>query len=163
MAGGKITITREETDALTRKFTILTTVFIALFIFGTLLVLAMKKFTLIDAVVYNLEALAFMVHEPAGFLKAFQIFMSIIGGFLIWWVLWNLFDLVFDDSFMDYLTDVKIHERLKHMKNHYVIVGGGKVGDELANRLASEQKQFVIIEPDPERVKSLKGEKFTVI
>lgn len=49
------------------------------------------------------------------------------------------------------------------MKNHFIIVGGGRVGDALANRLASEKKQFIIIEKDPEKVKVLKAEKFIVI
>jgi voltage-gated potassium channel len=160
---GKPRLTKEATEALTRKFTILISVLAALFIFATLLVMALKKYSIMQSVIYNLEALAFMIHEPSGILRAFQIFMAIIGGFILWWVLWSLFDVVVEDSFMDYIQEVKIHKRLKKMKNHYVIAGGGKVGDGLANRLTLEKKQFVIIESDPERIKTLKIEKFNVV
>jgi voltage-gated potassium channel len=156
-------ITKEESAELTRKFKIFLVLSICLFLFSTIIVMLVKGHNLADSIIYTLEALSFMIHEEAGFMRGFQIFMATFGGFLIWWILWSLFDVVFESNFSDYLNELKIHKRLKKMKNHFIIVGGGRVGEELANSLASEKKQFVIMEKNPERIKLLKSEKFTVI
>lgn len=49
------------------------------------------------------------------------------------------------------------------MKNHIIIVGGGRVGSEIALNLQNKKKKFVIIEQNSEVVKSLKKKKFMVI
>jgi len=156
-------ISKEEGAELTKKFKIFLYLTLSLFLFSTIVVMIVKKYTLTGSIIYTFEALSFMIHGETGFMKAFQIFMATFGGFLIWWILWSFFDVVFDADFNEYVSNIKINKRLKKMKNHFIIVGGGRVGDELANRLFLEKKQFVIIEKDLERIKILKAEKFVVI
>lgn len=156
-------MTKEESAELTRKLKIFLVLAIALFLVSTILTMIVKKYTFSDSIVYTLEALSFMIEEESGFMRGFQIFMATFGGFLVWWILWSLFDVIFEANFTEYLFDIKIHKRLKKMKNHFIIVGGGRVGDGVANRLALDKKQFVIIEKDIERIKSLKKEKFVVV
>jgi voltage-gated potassium channel len=153
----------DDSAEFTRKFRIFLTLSISLFVVSTLVVAAVKHYSLGDSIVYSLEALAFMIHEESGFMRGFQIFMATFGGFLLWWILWSLFDVIFESSFTEYLFEIKTHKRLKKMKNHYIIVGGGRVGDGLANRLSLEKKEFIIIEKDAQRLKDLKKEKFIVI
>jgi Trk K+ transport system NAD-binding subunit len=49
------------------------------------------------------------------------------------------------------------------MKNHYVIAGGGRVGEEIARELDKLNKKFVIIEKDPAKVLKLRKKKYIVI
>jgi voltage-gated potassium channel len=156
-------ISKEESEELTRKLKIFLILAISLFLFSVIIVMIVKKHDLLASIIYTLESLSFMIHEESGFMRGFQIFMATFGGFLVWWVLWSLFDVIFESSFSEYLFEIKIHKRLKKMKNHFIIVGGGRVGDGLANRLSLEKKQFVIIENNPEKLKLLKKEKFTVV
>lgn len=163
MSRGNQIITKEEGEEFTRKFKIFLILTFLLFLFSTVVVMIVKKYTLTGSIVYTFEALAFMIHEEAGFMKGFQIFMATFGGFLVWWILWSLFDVLFEEEFTSYITNIKLNKRLKKMKDHFIIVGGGRVGDGVANRLFLEKKQFVIIEKDSERIKSLKKEKFVVV
>lgn len=49
------------------------------------------------------------------------------------------------------------------MKNHYIIAGGGKVGDEIARSLTKQKKHHVIIDKDMSRVKILRKEGYKAI
>ena len=109
-------ITKESTAELTRKFKIFLILAISLLVLSTALTMIVKKHTFTESVVYTLEALSFMIHEDSGFMKGFQIFMATFGGFLVWWILWSLFDVIFESDFREYLFEIKTHKRLKKMK-----------------------------------------------
>jgi hypothetical protein len=47
--------------------------------------------------------------------------------------------------------------------DHYIIVGGGRVGEEIAHDLTKVKKRFVIIEKDPIKVSKLKKKGYLVI
>jgi voltage-gated potassium channel len=156
-------IGKENTKNISRKLTIFFILFVLLFVFGTITVMIIKGYSISASITYTVEALAFIFHDETGLAKSFEMFMAIFGVFLLWWILWSLFDIIIETDFVEYVRDIKIRQRLKKMKDHYVIVGGGVVGDELANRLRFEKKQLLIVEKDKARVDFLKSEGFNVI
>lgn len=125
-------MTRGETkdaDDFPKRLKIFATLFILLIAFGTLTTLIIKELSFKESVDYTFETLAFMFHEEQGPAKYLEIFMAIFGVFLIWWILWSVFDTIFEKGFKDYMHTLNILKRLKKMKNHYIIAGGGRVGD----------------------------------
>ena len=49
------------------------------------------------------------------------------------------------------------------MINHSIIVGGGRVGEEVARVLSQRKKSFLVVESDPKVAASLKKKKYPVI
>ena len=52
---------------------------------------------------------------------------------------------------------------MESMKNHIIIVGGGRVGEEIAQNLAKKKKDFIIIESDPKATACLRKSKYVFI
>lgn len=153
----------KESEDFPRKLKIFAFLFILLISFGTITTALIKNLSFKESVDYTFETLAFMFHEEEGPAKYLEIFMAIFGVFLIWWILWSVFDTVFEKSFKDYLHTLDTLKRLKKMKNHYVIAGGGRVGDEIAKKLFKQKKQFIIIEKEPSKIKLLRKEGFKAL
>lgn len=117
-----------------------------------------------DSFVKTLETLAFLFHPGGGgILRAFNLFLSLFGVILIWWTLWGIFDLLLDGNLSKYLKIRSHLSRLKRMKNHYVIAGGGRVGQEIARKLKEEKKDSIIIERDDSTVERLKRAGFLAV
>ena len=136
---------------------------IALFLFGTIGFVFLNNISINDAFVMTLESLAFMFHEDMGVTKFFEIFIALFGGFLFWWALWSIFDILVGGSLGDYIHAIRFSGRLKSMKNHYIVAGWGRVGEEIAKRLSAKKCDYVIIEKDRNKVKKIRKEKMNVI
>lgn len=111
----------------------------------------------------TLETLAFMFHFESGFGKALEIFLAIFGVFLIWWILWGLFDMLLEGNLSEYLKISDYLNKMKKMRNHYIIAGGGRVGEEIARKLSLDKKQYIVIEKDETKVNALKKKGFFAI
>lgn len=136
---------------------------IALLAFGTLGFVFLKNLPINEAFIRTTESFAFMFQEQAGPGKALEIFLSLFGVFMIWWVLWSFFDMLLEGKFSEYLKAKKFVNKLRKMKNHYIVAGGGRVGEEVAKNLAKENKEYVIIEKDDAAIARLRKRGFFVI
>ncbi len=119
--------------------------------------------TFLDSFLMTFETLAFMFHSSSGVGKLLEIFLAIFGVFLIWWVLWGVFDMLLEGSFSEYLKISKFLNRLKKMKNHYIIAGGGRVGEDIALTFLKDKTEYVIIEKDAVVFSNLKKKSFIAI
>jgi hypothetical protein len=79
----------------------------------------------INACFYRTTAtLAFMFHDETTIYERYmEMFLSIIGVFLIWWVLWSFADMVLDGNLRKYLKSRFYSFKIKMMNNHIIIVG----------------------------------------
>src|SRR5436190_767719 len=50
----------------------------------------------------------------------------------------------------------RMKHRIDHLKDHYIICGYGRVGQQIVKELVSEKEHFVIIEREEEKLKSAK-------
>jgi len=112
-----------------------------------------------DSFIMTLESLAFMFHEYPGFVKFWEIFLAIFGVFLIWWILWGIFDMLLEGNLSEYLKISKYLKKLKKMRNHYIIAGGGRVGEDIALHFCDNNKECIIIEKDEQVASKLKRNK----
>jgi len=120
--------------------------------------------SLSESFVMTFETFVFIIHpDSSPIVKALSIFLSLFGLTLIWWTLWSIFDLLLEGNLSKYLKIRSHLSILKKMKNHYIIAGGGRVGEEIAQKLKAEKKEHVIIEKDDEVVSRLKKAGFLAV
>lgn len=146
-----------------RRIMIFIILLASLLILGTISAKIYYKASLHDSFIMTLESLAFMFHDSPGFGKIMDIFLSIFGVFLIWWILWGTFDMLLEGSFSEYLKISSFFNKLKKMRNHYIIAGGGRVGEDIALHLSKLKKEYILVEKDIKVVSKLKGKNLLVI
>jgi voltage-gated potassium channel len=112
----------------------------------------------------TMKTLAFMFEDESTNSERFlEIFLAIFGVFIIWWVLWSVADMLLDGNLVKYIKREIHNMKMNKMKNHTIIVGGGRVGEEIALVLKTNNKDFVIIDNDTKVVNELKQKDYTVI
>jgi voltage-gated potassium channel len=134
-----------------------------LLLFGAIGFKFLENLTFTEAIIRTLQTMAFMFEAESGLAKGLEVFLALYGVFLVWWVLWGISDMFLDGRVSEYLKIQKYFSRLKKMANHYVIAGGGRVGEEIAKSLAKDNKDVVIIEKDPAKAEKLRKKNFLVI
>jgi voltage-gated potassium channel len=75
-------------------------------------------------------------------------------------------------SVAEYLLDTDVNEQLKRrrtrrmirkMENHFILCGFGRVGHSTAETLQEDQRQFVVIEKDPEQISLIREQEWVVL
>ncbi len=154
----------KEIDEFPRRIKIFFFVIVFLVLFGTVMFTIITQSSLEDNAFRTIQTLAFIFSdESTMFERLIEIFLAIVGVFLVWWVLWSVADMLLDGNLQKYLKTKIYSFIVSNMNNHIIIVGGGRVGNEIAHNLQLKNKKFVVIENDKEVVKSLKRKKFVVV
>lgn len=73
-----------------------------------------------------------------------------------------MFDFLFEGKLTEYLKELKFLKKLEKMDNHYVICGGGRVGERVAEELHRKSIPYIVIEKDELIASKLKKRGFTV-
>ena len=120
-------------------------------------------FSLKDSFMMTLESLSFMFRTDSGAAKVLEILLAIFGVITLGWILTNFLEIFTSGSFTEYLKTSLLLSNMKKMRNHYIIAGGGRVGEEIASKLRKTKKQYIIIEKDSNKVEKLKKRGFNVI
>jgi len=152
----------KEASEFPRRLKIFVIIFALLISFGTLSFKFIKGISLQESLIRTLETLAFMFHEESGATRFLEVFLAIVGVFLIWWILWSIADMLIDRRLSEYLKIRKFINMLKKMRNHYVIAGGGRFGEELAKKFSEKGESYIIIEKDEKRAPILEKKGFVV-
>jgi voltage-gated potassium channel len=149
----------EDFNELPNKFKLFFWLILLLFGFGTIAFSLILKISFLDGFIYTLESLAFIFHEGNIIIYYFEIFLALFGVFMVWWILWNIFDIIFTAQFLDFIFSKITYMRLIKMKNHIIIIGGGLTGETIAKMLKERKQDYIIIEKDIERIRKLRKEK----
>jgi voltage-gated potassium channel len=153
----------ENFEDLAKKLRTFALLFVALVVFGTVGFMIVLHISIGNALMYTLETITLMHSEVDPATKYLQFFLAAIGAIMFWWIIWSLLDTIFNEGFFDFLHVYDLERRLLHMKNHIIIAGGGRVGEEIAARLHKSKHHYVIIEADAKKVKELRAEKHQVL
>lgn len=154
----------KEIDEFPRRIKIFFFIIVFLLLFGTISFNLITSASLEDSFFRTLQTLAFMFSEESNLIeRLLEIFLAIVGVFLIWWVLWSVADMLIDKNLQRYLNTKINNFKVKNMKNHIIIVGGGKTGNEIAHNLFKENKKFIIIENETNVISNLKRKKYLVV
>jgi len=115
-----------------------------------------RKVGLYEGLIYTFDTLVFLPpSNPVGIEKGLQIFIMLFGVFVFWFVLWTSLDFAIEGKFEDYFKKVNAMKRAKKMQNHYIICGGGRVGENIAEMLKEKKEKYIIVEREEEVVNSL--------
>lgn len=134
-----------------------------LLIFGTLSFKFLQDISFRDAFVMTLEILIFQSQDLFGVSRVLEIFLQLFGVILIWWASWSMFDIIWMGNLSEYLKIRGFLSKLEKMRKHYIIAGGGRVGEEIARGLAKANKKYIIIEKDELKLNKLKKKGFFAI
>ena len=147
-----------------RRLKIFFWVIISLLFMGTLGFRIISEETLNSAFYRTISTLAFMFQSDTSLPeRLIEIFLAIVGVFLIWWVLWSIADMLLDGNLRKYLKIKYYSSKLSQMKNHIIVVGGGRVGEEVSKVLTLKKKSFVAIESDPKVAAYLRKKGYLVL
>tara|TARA_Y100000034_G_C6905945_1_gene420369 strand:+ start:71 stop:880 length:810 start_codon:yes stop_codon:yes gene_type:complete len=85
------------------------------------------------------------------------------GEVLAFYVFYVLIEFMISGEFNKKLGGVKNRSQMKNLKNHYIVCGGGRVGQHVAEKLKDDGKAVVVVDKDDLKVERLKNEGFHVI
>lgn len=117
-----------------------------------------------EGLIQTIETLAFQnekLHSFGG--KMLQFMLSVVGLFIIWFVLWTTLDLVLEGKFKEYFSEVKKMTDISKLENHYIICGAGRVGIHIAKMLAIEKKPLVLIDQHEADIENAKKRGFLAL
>ena len=92
-------------------------------------------------------------------LSVFYLITAFISIGIIYFIIENLIIILLKTD----LYDIAAFIKMKQLKNHYIIIGGGEVGLHAANELLEDNKKFVIIEQNEKLVTDIKKKGHLVI
>ncbi len=146
----------EESFKIKKQLRVLITLFILIFILGTLGFMLSEKLDIKDSFILTAETLALIHNQKLiGSSRVVEIFLLIFGVTFIWFALWTTMNLALEGQFTKYFFEVKNMDKIKKLKNHYIICGAGRVGENIAKILKSKGKDFVLLEKDQEVFKEM--------
>jgi voltage-gated potassium channel len=135
----------------------------SLFLIGSFGFMWIEKISFSLGFVRTIESLAFIFKETSGLGRSLEVLLAVFGVFLVWWILWTIADLVFEGKISEYLKVSRYKSILMNLHHHYIIAGGGRVGEEIARDLVRLNKKTAIIEKDPLKVSKLRKKGYIVI
>lgn len=154
----------KEIEEFPRRLKIFLIVVVCLLTIGSLGFLIIDKSSFNESFFRTIQTLAFIFEdEPSIPERLLEVFLAIVGVFLIWWVLWSIADMLLDGNLGKYLKTRLDNVKLDEMENHTIIAGGGRVGEEVAKILSSKKEKFVLTDVDSVIVNSLRKNKYLVI
>ncbi len=116
-----------------------------------------------QAFVKTIEILSFSHEgEILGTSKLIKILLSLFGVIFFWIALWESFDIAVESHFINNFGEARVMNKIKKLKNHYIICGGGRVGYHIAELLKNQNKKYVIIEKDEFTINQLRKKGFSV-
>ncbi len=89
--------------------------------------------------------------------------VSLLGYVTQFYILYVILEFVLEGKFRSIFTEVKTLKMVNKMKNHFIICGGGRVGQHVADELIKFKKSYVILEANEQRFKELKRKSYIVI
>ncbi len=117
-----------------------------------------------------LLSLSFATHIEPGTLsnaqlgtKAVFVTLAFAGEVLAFYVFYVMIEFMLSGEFNKKLGGVKNMTLVKHLKNHVIVCGGGRVGSNVCMKLKYGKKGLVVIDNDDSRVESLKRAGFHAI
>jgi voltage-gated potassium channel len=154
----------KELDEFPRRIKIFLWVIGCLLVIGTVGFKVLDKVKFKDAFFRTLQTLAFIFEEtPTISERLLEIFLAIVGVFLVWWVLWSVADMLIDGNLRKYLKSKVYKIRLMEKKDHVIIAGGGRVGEEVARILSEKKEKFVMTDVDMKVAEELRKKGYAVV
>lgn len=129
---------------------------VATAVIGTLGYIIIEGWGLLDAVymtVIVLTTIGFAETRPlddAG--RIFTIFLAVFGVGAIFYTLLSVFQFLIEGEFADILGVQRMKSQIQALKDHFILCGYGRVGEEIAREFLDRDVAFVVIDNNDEAV-----------
>ncbi|MFA6989245.1 MAG: potassium channel family protein, partial [Candidatus Gastranaerophilaceae bacterium] len=128
--------------------------FLVLIIIGVISYMKIEGWSLLDALFMSVETLTTVgfgfVHELSVKGKIFTIIYIIFGVTLFLYFAAEFAQHIFMANFEGKIKKKNMENKLKQLKNHFIICGYGRTGMEIASQLKNNKIEFAVIDSDPE-------------
>jgi voltage-gated potassium channel len=126
---------------------------------GTAGYMTLEGWTFLDSAymtVITLASVGFMeVHELSSAGRVFTIFLIMVGLGTLLYVISTVTAFVVEGELRDILRRRRMEKKIEALRNHYVICGFSRTGQQVAQEMEKTGRDFVIVDRDPEKVKLL--------
>jgi len=121
---------------------------------GTVGYIAIEGWSPLDALymtVITLGTVGFKeVHDLSDSGKLFTITLIVIGVSVLGYIVGSLAQIMFEGQFQRIIGRKKVENRIRSLKNHYIICGYGRIGSLICKEFAAKPLLFVVVEKDPQ-------------
>ncbi len=100
--------------------------------------------------------------NPIG-IQVLTIFLVIGSYFVLAYIIKGAAEYLFSGSFKENRRKKKMTRAISKMKEHYIVCGYGRVGKQVAQELAYEEVDFVVVDRSPERIKEAEGKGYVTV
>jgi len=132
---------------------------VAIFITGTAGYVYIEGWSVFDSLYMTAITLTSVgyqeVHPLSRAGRAFTIFLVICGYGMLAVMIGLVSTFLIEAEFTELRRFKKMEKRLQKLENHYIICGGGRIGERVAEEFARAKVPFALIEKDEERVNYL--------
>ncbi len=90
------------------------------------------------------------VHDLSDAGKLFTIALIIVGVSVLGYIVGSLAQIMFEGQFQRIIGRKKVENRIRSLKNHYIICGYGRIGSLICKEFAAKPLPFVVVEKDPQ-------------
>lgn len=95
------------------------------------------------------------VHDLSDPGKLFTMTLIVVGVSVLGYIVGSLAQIMFEGQFQRIIGRKKVENRIRSLKNHYIICGYGRIGSLICKEFAARPLQFVVVEKDPAIVEKL--------
>lgn len=142
-----------------KQFRLALLALIALMVLGTFGYNILMGWSLLDSLymtVITLGTVGFReVHnlDPVG--KMFTISLIVFGVAIVFWAGASLIEVVIGEQIWHALQRKRMQKHITRLKDHYIICGFGRMGQQIVNDLQKEGVSYAVIERNPEQLPKL--------
>jgi voltage-gated potassium channel len=102
------------------------------------------------------------VENPVG-IQVLTIMLVLGSYFVLAYIIKGAAEYIFGGTFKESRRKKKMAKVISKMKDHYIVCGYGRVGKQVAQELAYEDVDFIIVDRNPDRVKEAESKGYTII
>jgi len=147
-----------QTDAI-KQFRLALMALVALVVLGTLGYHILEGWNLLDSLYMTIITLATVGFKEVGPLdaagKVFTITLIVFGVGIVFWAGASLIEAVIGEQIWHAFQRKRMQKNIDRMRDHYIICGFGRMGQQIAKDLGREDVPHVVIERNPEQIPKL--------
>ncbi|KUK82420.1 MAG: TrkA-N domain protein, partial [Pelotomaculum thermopropionicum] len=137
-----------------------TIILVLLILGGSFIFMGLEGLSFLDAVwltVITITTVGFGDIVPRTQLgRAIALFVVVGGVWLFTYVLSNIFSALIEGHLIDFWGKRRMMKKIAAMKNHVVVCGIGRVGQEVVTELNNHRTPLVVIDKDEQKLKELR-------
>jgi voltage-gated potassium channel len=154
-------------DPLKFRIYLIVVLLLFLLVFGTAGFMLLEGWSMLDSLymaVITLSTVGFGEIQPLSTSgRVFAIVLIVLGVTAVAYGASSVAEYLLDTDVNEQLKRRRARRRIRKMENHFILCGFGRVGYSTAETLQEDQRQFVVIEKDPEQIGLIREQDWVVL